>query len=68
MADSTAPRGQRTREQIEQVMRRVGMADRIPEARRTLPDVVDLDRDATLLLRLGLSIDRGANQLGTGPW
>ncbi len=59
---------ERSRAQIERVMRRVGLGDRITEARRTLPEVVDLDRDAGLLLTLGLSIDRVADELGAGPW
>ena len=58
----------RTREQIETVMRRIGMADRIPEARKVLPEIVDLNRDTDLLLRFGLSLDRIVNQLGGGPW
>lgn len=44
------------------------MADRIPEAREILPEVVDIDRDAGLLLQLGLSIDRLVNDMGGGPW
>jgi hypothetical protein len=59
---------ERTRCQIEQVMRQIGLSGRIEEARRLLPEVVDLDRDAQLLLRLGLSIDRIADGLGAGPW
>ncbi len=58
----------RTRTQIEHVMRRIGLSDRIEEAHRLLPEVVDLDRDALLLLGLGLSIDRIADELGAGPW
>jgi hypothetical protein len=58
----------RSREQVEDIMRRVGMADRIPEAREILPEEVDLDRDAGLLLKLGLSIDRIVNDMGGGPW
>jgi hypothetical protein len=59
---------ERTRAQIEQVMWRIGLSDRIAEAHRLLPEVVDLDRDAQLLLGLGLSMDRVADELGTGPW
>jgi hypothetical protein len=59
---------ERTRTEIEQVMRRIGLSDRIEEARRLLPEVVDLDRDSLLLLRLGLSMDRIADELGAGPW
>ena len=44
------------------------MSDRIPEARRVLPEVVDLDRDADLLLRFGLSLDRIVDDMGGGPW
>jgi carbamate kinase len=60
--------GERTRGQIEQVMRRTGLGDRIGEARRLLPETVDLDRDGEVLLTLGLSIDRIADELGAGPW
>jgi hypothetical protein len=59
---------QRTRSQIEQVMHRIGLADRVEEAHRVLPEVVDLDRDERLLLGLGLSVDRIADALGAGPW
>lgn len=59
---------ERTRNEIEQVMRRIGLSDRIGEAHRVLPEVVDLDRDALLLLGLGLSMDRIADELGAGPW
>lgn len=60
---------QRTRAEIEQVMVRIGLSDRIGEAQLLLPEVVDLNRDAQLLLRLGLSgIDGIADELGAGPW
>lgn len=49
-------------------MRRIGLFDQIEEAHRVLPEVVDLDRDSQLLLGLGLSIDRIADELGAGPW
>lgn len=58
----------RSREQIEDVMKRIGMSDRIPEARQVLPEVVDLDRDSDLLLRFGLSLDRIVDEMGGGPW
>ena len=45
-------------------MRRVGRTDRIEEADRILPDPVDLDRDAHLLARLGMSLDAAFNELG----
>jgi hypothetical protein len=69
MTEPTGSRSsKRNRSEIEQVMRRIGLAGRIEEAHRLLPAVVDLDRDAQLLLRLGLSIDRIADDLGAGPW
>ena len=58
----------RSRAQIEAIMRRVGLADRIPEARRVLPETVDIDKDSDLLLRLGLTLDRIVNDMGGGPW
>jgi hypothetical protein len=66
-SDELAP-GQRRRSDIEAIMRRTGLADGVDEARRTLPEVVDLDRDSDLLLRLGLSLDRIVDQMGGGPW
>jgi carbamate kinase len=59
---------ERTRTQVEQVMRRIGLSDRIAEAHRMLPEVVDLDRDGQLLSGLGLSMDRIVDGLGAGPW
>ena len=58
----------RSRDQIERIMRRIGRADQIPAARKVLPEVVDLDRDANLLQQFGLSLDRIVDELGGGPW
>jgi hypothetical protein len=49
-------------------VRRIGLSDRIAEAHRMLPEVVDLDRDGQLLSGLGLSMDRIVDGLGAGPW
>jgi DNA-binding NarL/FixJ family response regulator len=68
MGDKPKPSGLRSREQIIAVMLRIGMSDKIAEARELLPETVDLDRDATLLLKLGLSMDRVADRLGTDAW
>ena len=68
VGDKPKPSGLRSREQIIAVMVRIGMADRVGEARELLPETVDLDRDAVLLLQLGLSIDRVADRLGTDAW
>ena len=59
---------QRSRSEIEAIMRQIGLSDRIGEAREILPDVVDIDRDADMLLRLGLSIDRIVDRLGGSAW
>jgi hypothetical protein len=58
----------RSRDQIERIMRRIGRAHQIPAARKVLPEVVDLDRDANLLQQFGLSVDRIVDELGGGPW
>lgn len=47
-------------------MRRIDLGERIPEAERTLPEVVDLDRDERLLFQLGFSLDRIVDGLGGG--
>ncbi len=57
-----------TKEQVLALMRRLGMNDRLDEAQRTLPDVVDLDRDAPILAQLGLSLDEAVNRLGGSAW
>jgi hypothetical protein len=59
---------QRSRSQIEGIMRQIGLSDRIDEARRILPEVVDIDRDADLLSRLGLSLDRIVDRMGGSAW
>jgi hypothetical protein len=49
-------------------MRRLGLHDRIEQAERDLPEVVDLRRDGEVLERLGLSVDRAVNGLGGSAW
>lgn len=58
----------RSRDEIVQVMRRVGAADRVPEAMQRLPPVVDLDRDGDLLQRLGLTLDHLVDEFGGSAW
>lgn len=58
----------RSKRDILALMRRVGRTDRIEEADRILPDPVDLDRDAHLLARLGMSLDAAFNELGGSPY
>lgn len=55
------------RAHVLDVMRRTGMHDRMDEARRVLPDPVDLDRDQLLLRGLGLSADALVRRLGGSP-
>jgi hypothetical protein len=58
----------RPRGDIVDIMRRIGLEDRVAEAQRILPEVVDLDRDEQLLYRLGLSLDRIVDDLGGSAW
>jgi hypothetical protein len=55
---------QRAKSDVLDLMRRVGLADRVAEAEATLPDVVDLRRHADLLAHLGLGPDALADRLG----
>lgn len=57
-----------TKEQVLDLMRRLGMNDRLDEARRILPDVLDMDRDGPLLAQFGLSLDDAVNRLGGSAW
>jgi hypothetical protein len=58
----------RPRGDIVDIMRRIGLEDRVAEAQRILPEVVDLDRDEQSLYRLGLSLDRIVDELGGSAW
>lgn len=58
----------RSRGEIIDIMRRIGLGDRVAEAQRILPEVVDLDRDEQLLYGLGLSLDRIVDELGGSAW
>jgi hypothetical protein len=59
----------RTKESVLVVMRRLGLAHKVEEAEALLPDVVDLDRDRELFLRLGIdnNVDTLMNRLGGSP-
>jgi hypothetical protein len=54
----------RAKSDVLDLMRRLGMDDRIAEAAATLPEVIDLRRDADLLARLGLGPDTLVDRLG----
>lgn len=56
-----------TREQVLHVLRRVEGPDRIAEAERVLPEIVDTDRDASLLERFGLTRNALINRFGGFP-
>lgn len=56
------------RDEVLEVMRRVGLADEIEAARAELPEVVDLDRDDLLLQQYGLGVDLLVDRLGGSPW
>jgi hypothetical protein len=50
-------------------MRRLGMPeDRIDQALRELPDVIDTDRDGNKLRQLGLGLDTIVDELGGSAW
>ena len=57
-----------TKAQVVAIMRRLGMDDKIDQAMRELPDVIDLDRDGNKLRQLGLGLDTIVNELGGSPW
>jgi hypothetical protein len=56
------------REQVLQVMKRVGLDEQVDAARAELPEVVDLDRDDLALQRYGLGVDQLVDRLGGSPW
>jgi hypothetical protein len=58
----------RSKQQVLELMRRLGLHDRIEQAERDLPEVVDLRRDGEVLERLGLNVDRAVNGLGGSAW
>lgn len=55
------------RRYVLNVMRRVGLHDRLAEAEQRLPDPVDVDRDAAVLARLGLGLNQLMDRLGSSP-
>ena len=57
-----------TKGQVVAIMRRLGMEDKIDQALRELPDVIDIDRDEKKLRQLGLGLDTIVNELGGSPW
>lgn len=57
-----------SKQTVIDLMRQIGLQDRIPEAQRILPDQVDPDSDGPKLASLGMSLDRVVDELGGGPW
>jgi hypothetical protein len=68
VGDADMNKNQRPRQQVIDLMRRLGLGDRIAEAQQELPDPVDLYRDAAVLARLGLGVDETVNMLGGSAW
>jgi hypothetical protein len=56
-----------TRQRIIELMHRLGMSDQVPEALKTLPDPVDLRRDAAVLQRFGLGLESVIDRMGGSP-
>ena len=56
-----------SRENVLTVLRRFHGPDRIEEARRALPDPVDLRRDAAVLAEFGFSLDDLYDAGGMSP-
>ena len=56
-----------TKKQALHMLHRVGPREMLAEAERTLPDPIDLDRDAALLARFGLERGQLEERLGEGP-
>jgi hypothetical protein len=58
-----------TKAQVIAIMRRLGMQeDKIDQALRELPDVIDTDRDGNKLRQLGLGLDVIVDELGGSAW
>jgi hypothetical protein len=56
------------KEKILTLMRRLGLGDKVEQAKRELPEEVDLDRHADQLRAFGLGIDSVVDQLGGSAW
>jgi hypothetical protein len=55
------------RSHVIAMMRRVGLHDQIPQALASLPERIDIDRDASLLASFGISRERLMEILGSSP-
>lgn len=49
------------------MLQKIGPRELIEEAARTLPDPIDVDRDAALLARYGLEPDELMDRFGASP-
>lgn len=59
---------QKTRQDVLAIMRRIyGPGVDTSEAELALPDPVDIDRDAAILARFGLTPSQLANAIGEAP-
>jgi hypothetical protein len=55
------------RQEVLRVLRRAGITENVDELALVLPETVDLDRDAELLARHGISHDELISRLGGSP-
>jgi len=49
------------------MLEKLGRHDLLAEARQTLPDPIDIDRDQNLLAKFGLGLDQMMNRWGGSP-
>ena len=66
-ADSLVCMTQCSRDVALDLLRKIGAGERVDEARATLPDPIDLDRDENLLAEFGLSPGQLVERLGGSP-
>jgi hypothetical protein len=58
----------KSKRDVLELMRRLGLYDQLAEAEARLPDPVDVDRDGVMLEELGLSMDMIVDRLGGSAW
>lgn len=56
-----------TKQQALDMLKKIGSHDVIPEATRTLPDLIDIEEDANLLARFGLQRGQLIERFGASP-
>jgi len=56
-----------TKKKALDMLEKLGRHDLLAEARQTLPDPIDIDRDQNLLAKFGLGLDQMMNRWGGSP-